>query len=98
MSDPERITSVLARLAGQGIRVSLDDFGTGYSSLMHLKTLPVTEVKIDRGFVTGMCRDAADAAIVEACVHLARRLGIGVVARGSKMTTRGSCWLGSVAT
>ena len=39
-------TTALEELAALGYAISLDDFGTGYSSLSHLKTLPVTEIKI----------------------------------------------------
>ena len=56
MSDHVRISDTLGQLGEIGVGLSLDDFGTGYSSLVHLKTLPVSEVKIDRGFVAGMAR------------------------------------------
>ncbi|MGA2927637.1 MAG: EAL domain-containing protein, partial [Solirubrobacteraceae bacterium] len=46
---------------------------TGYSSLAHLRTLPVGEVKIDRTFVSCMCNEPADAAIVYAVVQLAHK-------------------------
>jgi diguanylate cyclase (GGDEF)-like protein len=82
LSDPVRIGNVLAALGERGIGLSLDDFGTGYSSLTHLKTLPVGEVKIDRSFVSRMCRDSTDAAIVGATIQLAHKLGIRVVAEG----------------
>jgi diguanylate cyclase len=82
MSDPTRIGEVLERLAALGVGLSLDDFGTGYSSLLHLKTLPVGEVKIDRSFVTGALHDAKDAAIVRATIDLARELGMRTVAEG----------------
>jgi diguanylate cyclase (GGDEF)-like protein len=82
LADPVRIGNVLAALDERGIGLSLDDFGTGYSSLTHLKSLPVGEVKIDRSFVSRMCTDATDAAIVYATIQLAGKLGIRVVAEG----------------
>ena len=65
-----------------GVGLALDDFGTGYSSLTHLRTLPVGQVKLDRSFVSRMCVDAADAAIVYATIELARMLGLRTVAEG----------------
>jgi diguanylate cyclase (GGDEF)-like protein len=82
LSDPERMGNVLAQIGESGIRLSLDDFGTGYSSLAHLKSLPVGEVKIDRSFVSRMCSDPTDMAIVFATVQLAAKLGMSVVAEG----------------
>ncbi|MEA2363926.1 MAG: diguanylate cyclase [Thermoleophilaceae bacterium] len=82
MSDPVRISDVLARLGELGIGISLDDFGTGYSSLVHLRKLPVCEIKIDRSFVSGMGSMGADLAIVRATIRLAHELGLRVVAEG----------------
>jgi diguanylate cyclase (GGDEF)-like protein len=82
LSDPDRIGHVLAELAELGVRMALDDFGTGFSSLSHLRTLPVSEVKVDRAFVGRMCIDPADAAIVYATTELAHKLGMHVVAEG----------------
>ena len=82
LSDPTRIGMVLQALSDLGIGLSLDDFGTGYSALAHLRNLPVTEVKIDRSFVASMLTEPADAAIVEATIGLAQRLGIVAVAEG----------------
>jgi EAL domain-containing protein (putative c-di-GMP-specific phosphodiesterase class I) len=64
------------------VEVSLDDFGTGYSSLQHLRKLPLSEVKIDRTFVSGMAANGDDAAIVASTVGLARSLGLRTVAEG----------------
>jgi diguanylate cyclase (GGDEF)-like protein len=81
-SDPIRITAVLDDLRARGIRLALDDFGTGYSSLTHLRTLPVSEVKIDRSFVAKMTTDRADAAIVATTIELAHALDMTVVGEG----------------
>jgi EAL domain-containing protein (putative c-di-GMP-specific phosphodiesterase class I) len=82
MSDRVRVSDVLGRLDDVGVGISLDDFGTGYSSLLHLKTLPVSELKIDRGFVAGMATSATDWEIVRATIQLAHNLGLSAVAEG----------------
>jgi diguanylate cyclase (GGDEF)-like protein len=82
MSDPHRVTEVLAALRELGVRLSLDDFGTGKASLAYLKQLPLDEVKIDRAFITGMSDDDGDAVIVRSTIDLARNLGLDVVAEG----------------
>jgi EAL domain-containing protein (putative c-di-GMP-specific phosphodiesterase class I) len=82
MSDPTRVSEVLAGLRRLGVMLSLDDFGTGQSSLGHLKRLPLDEVKIDRSFVTSMAEDEGNAVIVRSTIDLARNLGLTVVAEG----------------
>ena len=82
LEDPQRAADTLAALAGHGVRMSLDDFGTGYSSLVHLRRLPVSELKIDRSFVARLAVDTEDAEIVRCTVDLAHSLGLRVVAEG----------------
>ncbi|MFF3343894.1 putative bifunctional diguanylate cyclase/phosphodiesterase [Streptomyces sp. NPDC002779] len=82
LEDPQRAADTLAGLTGHGVKMSLDDFGTGYSSLVHLRRLPVSELKIDRSFVARLAIDTEDAAIVRCTVDLAHSLGLLVVAEG----------------
>ncbi|MEU9773650.1 bifunctional diguanylate cyclase/phosphodiesterase [Streptomyces sp. NPDC047968] len=82
LEEPQRAADTLAGLADHGVKMSLDDFGTGYSSLVHLRRLPVSELKIDRSFVARLARDAEDAEIVRCTVDLAHSLGLLVVAEG----------------
>ncbi|MDQ1048777.1 bifunctional diguanylate cyclase/phosphodiesterase [Streptomyces sp. V4I2] len=82
LEDPQRAADTLAALTGHGVKMSLDDFGTGYSSLVHLRRLPVSELKIDRSFVARLAVDTEDAEIVRCTVDLAHSLGLLVVAEG----------------
>jgi EAL domain-containing protein (putative c-di-GMP-specific phosphodiesterase class I) len=82
MADPREGFDALQALRALGIRLSVDDFGTGFSSLGYLKRLPVSEIKIDRSFVTDMDRNESDRAIVRSTIDLARHLDLEVVAEG----------------
>ena len=64
-----------------GIGVSVDDFGTGYSSLAQLHRLPVTEMKVDRSFISDLDGDGPFP-IVAGIVGLGHGLGLRVVAEG----------------
>ncbi|MFJ2827244.1 putative bifunctional diguanylate cyclase/phosphodiesterase [Streptomyces sp. NPDC087263] len=82
LEDPQRAADTLAALTAHGVKMSLDDFGTGYSSLVHLRRLPVSELKIDRSFVARLAVDNEDAEIVRCTIDLAHSLGLLVVAEG----------------
>ncbi|VAW75955.1 diguanylate cyclase/phosphodiesterase (GGDEF & EAL domains) with PAS/PAC sensor(s) [hydrothermal vent metagenome] len=82
MHDPEHSLGVLNRLDQMGVKLSVDDFGTGYSSLSYLKRLPVSQLKIDRSFISDMISDDDDAMIVRSTIDLAHNLGLTTVAEG----------------
>jgi diguanylate cyclase (GGDEF)-like protein len=82
MEDPRSSQSALANLRDLGVATAIDDYGTGYSSLAYIKQLAVNELKIDRGFVSGMEADARNAAIVRSTIELGHNLGLSVVAEG----------------
>ncbi|WP_290697417.1 GGDEF domain-containing response regulator [Amphritea sp.] len=65
-----------------GINFSLDDFGTGYSSFSLLQTLPISSLKIDRSFVSGVSKNPDDREIVKAIIRLAHSLNKEVIAEG----------------
>ncbi len=82
MKDMRAPLDILARLRLKRVDLSIDDFGTGHSSLAQLRDLPFNELKIDRSFVRGACRDAQLAAICDASLDIARKLGMRSVAEG----------------
>jgi diguanylate cyclase (GGDEF)-like protein len=82
MTEPVRAQRLLEQLAALGARISIDDFGAGYTSLGQLRTLPVSELKIDRSFVVTMTEDASNALIVRSVVDLGHNLGLTLVAEG----------------
>jgi len=84
MGDPKQTMPVLHQLNDLGLSLSLDDFGTGHSSLSYLQQLPVTEVKIDRSFVSGLnSADSANSrALVRSIAGLSKNLKLRVVAEG----------------
>ncbi len=82
MADPATAVGVLEALRELGVGVSIDDFGSGNASIAYLAKLPVGELKIDRSFVTPMCENAREEAIVRTTIDLARHLGLHVVAEG----------------
>jgi diguanylate cyclase (GGDEF)-like protein len=82
MTEPARAQQILERLAAMGIRISIDDFGAGYTSLSQLKTLPVSELKIDKSFVLSMDQDDDNAMIVHSVIDLGHSLGLSIVAEG----------------
>jgi len=63
-----------------GASIALDDFGSGLSSFGYLKKFDVDYLKIDGQFVKNLDSDAADRAVVEAMVRLARAHGLQSVA------------------
>ena len=82
MENVQATLQTLRRLKESTVRLHVDDFGTGYSSLSYLCRFPVDAVKIDRSFVTQMTYSAENLEIVKAIVHLAKNLGMGLVAEG----------------
>jgi len=76
------VLEALHRVRNLGVGLSVDDFGTGYSSLRLIETFPVTEIKIDRSFVSDLVGSTSKTVIVRSIIDLGRALGLTVVAEG----------------
>jgi diguanylate cyclase (GGDEF)-like protein len=82
MARPERALEVTRAIAERGIGISIDDFGTGYSSLAYLHDLPVTELKLDRSFVSRLTQEHRTVRIVASTIDLGHGLGLRIVGEG----------------
>jgi predicted signal transduction protein with EAL and GGDEF domain len=79
--DIEDTIAKMQALQAMGVNISIDDFGTGYSSLSYLKSLPLSQLKIDQSFVRQI-DDQNAAVIVETIIMMAQSLGLNVIAEG----------------
>ena len=91
MKDPDAAIEKLLELKMMGIKVAIDDFGTGYSSLNYLKRFPIDTLKIDRSFVSDLCKHPHDKAIVRAIITLGHALDLNVVAEGVETREQLEC-------
>jgi len=82
LGSPRKAIEALTEFREMGIELSVDDYGTGQSTLSYLKQLPVSELKIDKSFVTSMCDNENDRIMVKSTIDLAHQLGLKVVAEG----------------
>ncbi|WP_417660942.1 putative bifunctional diguanylate cyclase/phosphodiesterase [Pseudomonas sp.] len=82
MRRSDHVRQTMLALGELGVRFSLDDFGTGFSSFVHLNSLPITLLKIDKSFVGGMGDRSENRLLVRAMINLAHNLNLQVVAEG----------------
>jgi diguanylate cyclase (GGDEF)-like protein len=75
-------TSILSRLAGQGVGIALDDFGTGYSSLSYLHALPFSKLKIDRSFVMDIVDNPRALKLLSNVAQLGKDIHLAITAEG----------------
>ncbi len=85
-SDGSAARRTMQSLRDRGVHISLDDFGAGYASLNHLRTFPISRLKIDRSFTNAVAdttREGNEArSIVRAAIELARAMDLESTAEG----------------
>ncbi len=67
-------------LKAKGCYFALDDFGSGLSSFNYLKTMQVDYLKIDGHFVSDLCDDEVDRAMVKSINEMGHILGLKTIA------------------
>lgn len=82
LGNSDEVLNTLLQIAALGIVISLDDFGTGYSSLSYLTKYPISQIKIDRSFMSDIPLQLDSTELVKAIFHLADILHFEVVAEG----------------
>jgi len=82
IQDMDQVINKLRQLHAAGICIAVDDFGIGYSSLGYLQSLPLSTLKIDRSFVSGIRATSSRNSIVTAIIAMAKELGLGIIAEG----------------
>lgn len=82
LDNSESVLKRLFQIASHGIGISLDDFGTGYSSLSYLTRYPISQIKIDRTFMSDIPLHLDNTELVRAIIKLADILHFDVVAEG----------------
>ncbi|HSK48556.1 MAG TPA: EAL domain-containing protein, partial [Coriobacteriia bacterium] len=78
--DVASVSDTLRRIKKLGCRIALDDFGSGFTSFLHLKQLPVDDIKIDGSFVRNVSENLNDQHLVRAMVEMAKGLNMQTTA------------------
>ncbi len=82
MTNEDVVRQAVERFVAAGFGISIDDFGVGHTSMRQLRDLPITELKIDKLFVSTLDREPQDRAIARSIIELGAGLNACVVAEG----------------
>ena len=85
------LLSMFVQIRAKGIGLAIDDFGTGYSSLRYLETFPLSGIKLDRSFVSGLRESHFKQIVVDAVVKLGHALDADVTAEGVETASEVEC-------
>ena len=69
-------------LKAAGFHLALDDFGTGHASISTLIDNPISTLKIDRSFISGINKEERLQRITRSILALSKQLELDVVAEG----------------
>jgi EAL domain-containing protein (putative c-di-GMP-specific phosphodiesterase class I)/FixJ family two-component response regulator len=73
---------ILTRLRMKQFNLSIDDFGTGYAMMQQFKTIPATELKIDKSFVREVVCNDRNRIMIQKTIEMGHELGMQVIAEG----------------
>ena len=82
LKDVKLTRTVTEAISALGVRLSIDDFGAGSTSLRYLKEFPISELKIDQGFMCDFAENPNNAAIATSVISLGHQLNLNVIAEG----------------
>lgn len=82
-SNPILMASLVS-LAAMGVRIALDDFGAGETAIAHLRTMPISRLKLDKTLIEGLEDDESGGgrAVVDAIALMAHSLNVETLAEG----------------
>lgn len=81
LEDNPETHNALMSLSQQGFKLQLDDFGTGQSSLGYLQKYPLSDIKIDRTFVSHI-NQKREYGLINGIIQLAKALELNTIAEG----------------
>ena len=91
VEDYGALTTTLARLREEGIRVAVDDVGSGFASFRHVTRVNPEILKLDRTLVSGIDEDPVRQALAAAIVAFAGDVGAIVVSEGIESEDELAC-------
>ena len=80
--DYEALSSSLAGLRAQGLRLAIDDAGAGYANFQHILRLRPDFIKLDLGLTRGIDGDPVRRALAAALVRFGEEIGALLIAEG----------------
>ena len=76
------IQARVRELAQCGFNLSIDDFGIGESNLNYLQDLPISELKVDKQFVSAMENSEQKRLLITSICEMAKSMHLNTVAEG----------------
>ncbi len=82
ISNVQTIQPMLDDFSSAGVTLTLDNFGRGYSSLNNIPLLPISVVKLDGHFTSGLKEGSAERVLTASIISLLTEIDIPVDATG----------------
>ena len=82
VSDNSHLKNIVTEYQRQGFKTAIDDFGAGYSGLNLLSVFQPDYIKLDMELTRAIEANPIKQTIVKGILHVARDLGIAIIAEG----------------